>query len=132
MSCTDSDSHLAIAEANGKFMGAFERGDATALAALHTQDAQVIPPGAGTISGRDAIAAFWRDTMSAGVKRAVLETVELDPQDSTAIEVGKATLYGADGNQIDQTTYLVVWKQEDGQWKIHRDIWNGDTPAGQS
>jgi len=25
--------------------------------------------------------------------------------------------------------YVVIWKRDGGQWKIHRDIWNTSMPA---
>ncbi|GAF78655.1 unnamed protein product, partial [marine sediment metagenome] len=49
-----------------------------------------------------------------------------------AIEEGRYTLY-AEGDQIaDQGKYIVTWKKEDGQWKLHRDIWNTSNPAPMS
>jgi ketosteroid isomerase-like protein len=30
---------------------------------------------------------------------------------------------------IDKGKYLVLWKKEDGKWKLHRDISNSDLPA---
>lgn len=63
-----------------------------------------------------------------GFKAATLETVELDIQGNTAIKVGKYTLQGEGGQILDKGKYLVVWKQEDGQGKWHRDIWNSSLP----
>ena len=28
--------------------------------------------------------------------------------------------------------YIVVWKEEKGNWKMYRDIWNSDPPAPQA
>lgn len=30
---------------------------------------------------------------------------------------------------IDMGKYVVVWKQEERQWKVHCDIWNRNVPA---
>ena len=67
--------------------------------------------------------------MDMGVKEVELETVEAEGHGNTAIEVGKFTLYGADGQVIDKGKYIVIWKKEAGQWKLHRDIFNSSTPA---
>jgi len=32
------------------------------------------------------------------------------------------------GGQRATPKYVVVWKQEDGVWRRHVDIWNMDTP----
>jgi ketosteroid isomerase-like protein len=30
---------------------------------------------------------------------------------------------------MDRGKYIVVWKDEGGKWKLHRDIWNSSLPA---
>nr|NIO33253.1 DUF4440 domain-containing protein [Gemmatimonadota bacterium] len=35
-----------------------------------------------------------------------------------------------EGGAVEQGKYLVVWKRgEDGNWKLHADIWNTSMPA---
>lgn len=119
----------AIAAANKAFMSAFERADPAGIAALHTEDGQVLPPGFNTVAGKEDIGAFWKGAMDAGVKRVELITLELDTQGETAIEVGHARLFDDAGDFIEKTRYLVVWKREKGQWRIHRDLWNSEAPA---
>jgi ketosteroid isomerase-like protein len=46
-----------------------------------------------------------------------------------AYEVGKLTLKGEDGTVLDSGKYVVIWKRENGQWRLHRDIWNTSMPA---
>ena len=29
---------------------------------------------------------------------------------------------------MDSGKFIVIWKQEGGQWKLHRDIWNSSMP----
>ena len=67
--------------------------------------------------------------MDMGVATATLETVELDDHGDTAIEEGRFTLAGADGEVIDRGKYIVVWKNDGGTWKLHKDIWNSSQPA---
>ncbi len=121
----------AIAEAYQKFMSAFEQGDAGGVAAMYTEDGQLLPPGSNIITGKEGIEAFWAGAMEMGIKRAELDTLEVDPQGDTAIEVGCARLFTEGGDMIDEATYLVVWKREGGQWKMHRDIWNSNTAQGE-
>ena len=127
MTANVTDIHTEIAEANKKFMDAFARADPAGIAALHTEAGQILPPGMIMVTGKDSIEAFWRGAMEAGVKRADLNTIELDPQGDTAIEIGRAHLYSEAGDMIDDTKYVVVWKKEGADWKIHRDIWNSDS-----
>ncbi len=117
----------AIASMNEKFVAAFNRGDAAGLASLYTENGQVLPPNSDFITGKTAIQGFWQVLLDMGLK-ATLETVELETHGDTAIEVGKFALQGEGGQTLDKGKYLVVWKQEDGQWKLHRDIFNSSMP----
>jgi len=54
---------------------------------------------------------------------------EVEDHGDTAIEVGKYTLKGEEGQVLDTGKYTVIWKQEEGQWKLHRDIFNSSVPA---
>lgn len=117
-----------IKAANKKFMEAFA-GGASAMGDLYTDDAKIYPPGGDAMSGKSVIGPFWKGAFDAGVKRAKLETVDADPAGDQVIEVGNYTLYGEGDAQIDTGKYIVVWKQEGGSWKIHRDIWNTSVSA---
>jgi uncharacterized protein (TIGR02246 family) len=113
-----------IGKANRQFEQKFASGDARGIASLYTMDGSVLPPGAPTQQGTEAIAAFWKMAMDMGIKAAQLETVQLEAEGDTAIEIGRYTLSGASGKHIDEGKYLVVWKKQSGQWRLHKDIWN--------
>ena len=55
-----AQSKATIQEAGDKWAQAFNKGDAKALAAMYTEDAYVLPPGANMVHGRSAIETFWR------------------------------------------------------------------------
>ena len=118
----------AIAAANEGFMAAFNGGDAAGVAALYTEGAQLLPPNADVMAGREAIQAFWQGAMDMGIQSAQLEIVEVEGHGDTAIEVSKYTLCGESGQVLDQGKYIVIWKRESGQWKLHRDIFNSSMP----
>jgi uncharacterized protein (TIGR02246 family) len=113
-----------IQRVNQQFVEAFARHDAGAVAALYAAGARVLPPHNEMLKESDAIRAFWQEVMDAGIARATLESVDLEEAGDTAIELGQYTLMLADGTIADEGKYLVVWKQQDGTWKIYRDIWN--------
>src|SRR5262245_34842585 len=50
---------------------AYNAGDAAALTALYTKDAQVMAPGAETASGSSAIQAFFTGNVKGGAKMAL-------------------------------------------------------------
>jgi ketosteroid isomerase-like protein len=119
----------AIAAANRIFMSAFARGDAAGLAALYTATAQLLPTHSEPVTGTQAIRTFWQTVIDMGIKEGTLETLELEDHGDTAHEVGRYTLRGEAGQVLDRGKYVVIWKREGGQWKLHRDIWNSSLPA---
>jgi len=122
------DLDAAIAEANGRFMSSFAARDAAAIGRLYTSDAQALPPGGDVAYGPDAIAAVFRGAMDAGVRKVQLKTVELSGLGPVVIEVGRNVVEGDAGAEIDHGKYIVIWKQDGGALKIHRDFWNSSEP----
>ena len=119
----------AIVAANENFMAIYKSGDAAALAALYTGEGQVLPPNSDFVRGRQAVQGFWQAVMDMGIKEARLETGEVEDHGDTAIEESTFALLGEGGQVLDEGKYIVIWKQEDGGWKLHRDIFNSSMPA---
>ncbi len=99
-----------------------------ALDQIYTEDARILPPGAAMISGREAIKGFWSNLIqSANARSAALESVDVIPAGDGVVEIGRATLSVAPQGQEPtdlEVKYVVYWRQEDGRWKWHVDIWN--------
>jgi ketosteroid isomerase-like protein len=101
-----------IQSLNDKFAQAFNAGDAAAVAALYTDDAVILPPGAEMMKGKNAIRAFWKgaaEQLGDGAVREIgtftFRTKGAQPQDIT----GK---------------YVVVWEKVGSDWRLATDIWN--------
>lgn len=113
-----------IRKANDGFEAAFKRGDAAGLADLYTEDGMLLPTSSDFIRGKSGVREFWQGALDMGIKEARLESLEVERQGDVATEVGQYKLTGAGGAPMDQGKYIVIWKQEGGRWKLHRDIWN--------
>lgn len=113
-----------VTEGNRKFGAAASRKDYAGMAALYTDEAKVLPPDAPIVTGRKAIEEFWRSAAAAlGLTSVTLKTLDLEAAGDNAYEVGEADLRLSSGPA--KVKYVVVWlKGDDGQWRIHRDIWN--------
>ncbi|WP_080239385.1 YybH family protein [Spirosoma rigui] len=122
-SFAQKDAKADIMAANQKFMDAFAQG-ATAMNTYYSTDAQLMPPNMESVKGSTAIGTFWKGAYDSGVKKAKLATTEATQNGDQVFEVGQYTLYGANDTQLDTGKYVVIWKKEGGQWKLHRDIWN--------
>ena len=104
------------------------RRDFGALERVYTRNARLLPPGAPTVTGRDAIADFWRGAVAAmNVQRLRLHTLSLDVFGDQAQEVGRAELAVEGGGAPMALKYVVLWKREDGGWRMDVDIWNADS-----
>ena len=124
-----TDVHNGIAATNEEFVANYSKGDAAGVAALYTEDAQFLAPNSDFIKGKQAIQATFQSFLDMGIKTIKLETIEVEEYGDTASEVGKYTLEGDGGQVMDQGKFLVIWKQEAGQWKLHRDMINTSMPA---
>jgi uncharacterized protein (TIGR02246 family) len=130
-------SHGALADAtrdgivasNAQFSAAVAKGDAAAVAALYTADAMVMPAGSDNVKGSAAIQKFWAGAMGSGIAGAKLNTVEVFGRGASATEVGDYELLDKAGKSIDHGKYIVIWRREDGKWKLHRDMFSTNVPA---
>lgn len=123
------DLRSVIEAADRNFMDLFSRGDAAGMAELYTPDGQLLPPNSEVVSGHDGIRRFWQGVMDMGVKTARLQPDEVEGPGDTVVEIGRYTLGDGEGNELDRGKYLVIWKKQDGSWKLHRDIWNTSLSA---
>ena len=117
-----------IEKANQAFMDAFNGGDAAAMAALYTEDGQLLPPNAPVITGQEGIQNFWQMVMDMGIKTAKLETVELFGCSDEITEIGNYSLGDGSGAELDNGKYIVIWAKLENKWELHRDIWNSNMP----
>lgn len=127
----------AIDAANAKFVAAFNAGDAAGVAALYTMDAALLPPEESRVDGRTAIGTYWQGAIDAGITDLDLKAVEVLEAGDTAAEIGHwAMSIPAEDEGEEQVSvsgkYIVLWHHDqDGAWRVYRDIWNDDPETGQ-
>jgi ketosteroid isomerase-like protein len=125
--CTDApaatDARGEIEAQTKVFMDGIERGDARAAASVFTADAELIVSGfASVVAGREAIESFWQSGINNGVKGLRLTTIDLEGAGPQRVETGSYLVLGAGGADLGRGHYIFVWKDENGVWKIYRDI----------
>ena len=124
----NSDVASIIDSNNKKLCACVAAGDSAAAARCYANDARLMASNVDTITN-DGLAAFWQGAIDMGVKDATLISDTVEVYGDTAIEVGKYVLYGDDRVTLDNGKYLVVWKHEDGDWKLKEDIFNTSVAA---
>lgn len=124
----------AVLANNEKFMDAVRKRDAKAIAARYTQDCVLLPNGAPRMEGPGAVEAFFAQAFDIGIQEIRLTTDDVTEAGDTLIEIGTAgvTIALPDGGTIeDPGKYVVIYRQEGGEWKMAVDIWNTDqSPQG--
>ena len=110
-----------------EYMNAVNRGDAEALAALHTEKSVSMTAGMPSITGRKAIRELMEASLSAmppGLKFE-FEAVEVRVADGWAVERGVTKAAG----DFPAGKYVMLYEQEaDGDWRIAWTITNTDEP----
>ena len=118
----------AITAGNAEFAQALQRGDARAMAAVYSEDGEIIPPGQrGTISGRPEIEAYQAKRLQGRrYLDVVITTEELGFSGDLAWERGASRVELQQGGGAPVTLtgrYLAVWKREsDGRWRIRAEL----------
>jgi ketosteroid isomerase-like protein len=119
---------LAMASTNELFsMEVCANRNFDALDRIYTSDARILPPGAPMISGHESIKTFWSGlAASLNVKSARLTSIEVIPAGDGIVEIGEASIEAELQGQpaVIEGKYVVYWRQENGAWKWHVDIWN--------
>ena len=111
---------------NRLFEDAVAAGDGAALAALYTEDAWLLAPGAPAVRGRAEIEAFWTGRFGGidGVQLTTVDAVSLGPD--AAREIGRFRMALKDKAEPSVGKYVVVWRRIDGVWHLDTDAFNSD------
>lgn len=108
---------------------AFVRGDSTTMVSLYHTEARIYPPNAATMNSRSDMGRMVAGMTGSGIQNATLTTTDIIGSGDLVIETGTYEMRNA-SQAVDRGKYMVVWKQDNGRWRIYRDIWNSDMPAG--
>ena len=99
-----------------------KNGDSVALGSMYMINAEIIPSTAGREDIIKAFGSMIRDSITG----SSFKTTQLWGDDQLLVEDGTGTWYHTDGTAVGSGRYLLVWKKDDGEWKILRDTWFPD------
>jgi len=94
--------------------------DSVSLANMYTKDAQF-----GTLKGTEipsALGKWIRNAIKNDSRNVTFKTTTLAADGELLIETGTGEIRSNAGELKSSFRYLVVWKKEDGVWKLYRDI----------
>jgi ketosteroid isomerase-like protein len=114
------ETDVEIAAHTGRFSAALTDGDGARAAAVYGEDALLLPPAGGVISGRTAIARFWRSGIEIGLRGVELEPLGCGGAGAVLYEHGRYRMLLApiDGrSNVERGPYIVVHvRADDGSW----------------
>jgi uncharacterized protein (TIGR02246 family) len=117
-----------------QFGAAYNSGDAAAVANLYSEDGVALPAHQPAIEGRAAIQQWLQGFFAENTAKLVITSQELQIAGDWAYDRGMFTMTltpkKGGGKPIeDAGKYLVILKrQADGAWKVHRDMDNSNNP----
>ncbi|MEN0139325.1 MAG: SgcJ/EcaC family oxidoreductase [Rhodococcus sp. (in: high G+C Gram-positive bacteria)] len=112
-----------MAEVQRNVVRAIDERNPLLFATLYTEAGALLPSDGRVVRGRNSIADFFGNWLTAGFVKQTLADVELTVGDAVAVEEGLATAGYADGSEISSRYLVVHVRQDDGSWLMHRDIW---------
>lgn len=115
-----------IEEANQNLMDLVAKGDTVGIANLYTTDAKLMFAGAPSIDGKANIQSAFAGIVKSGVTKVDLKTIAVFGTEDLLAEEGKVTVFVNDKALAEEKS-IVLWKKEDGKWKLFRDITNSNS-----
>jgi len=99
-----------------------QNGDSIALGNMYMEDAEIIPSTVGRKNITKVFGSMIRDSITG----SSFKTTKLWGNEHLLVEDGTGIWSHANGTVVGQGRYLLVWKKDDGKWKILRDTWFPD------
>jgi len=115
----------ALQSAAEKWESSFNAKDADAVAAIYTEEGQLLPPGGSVVNGKAAIRDFWANDIGTAWAKLTIKTESSGISGDWAWRAGPWT---AESTPVMTGKYVEIWKRSAEGWKLHRDIWNNDAP----
>ena len=103
------------------YAAALARRDLEALAGFYTRMLQVAAPSLPDRRRRGGVRSLLQHLVDAGVSGVELGAAELYPVGELVCETGRRAYAGAPARRR-RDRYMTLWKNEDGTWRIHRDL----------
>jgi len=116
----------ALQESFAGVMEALANKDAKAVANFYTEDGVFMPNNGPIATGREEIEKAFEGFIAGGFTELDVESTWAEGCGEYLLDTEKWTLSNGQYTLIGKS--LVIWKKEDGMWKMYKDMINTDTP----
>lgn len=125
--CSTQDGRLPM-EVTSAIENAFANNDPALLAAQFADDAELLPPNAPVIRGRENIDEYWRDQVR-DVLSYDMNTVESRSVGDYGYHYATYTYRNVRRGSIVETGKVIeIWRRTDGIWRVYLTSWSQDRP----
>jgi ketosteroid isomerase-like protein len=115
-----------IREMNKSYGDRFEKNDTAFYTERYCKDIVIMPEQMPQISGRDSVRLFnYNEGRNKGLKIKVTAT-KIYGGPEFVIEEGHYEFPATTDGSVEKGKFIAVWKYEDLEWKLFREIWNRD------
>lgn len=117
-----------IFERNKTYSKRFTTNDSLYYVDNYCADAVVMSPNFPAVKGREAIRKFFYNDGQNNEAIIELPDGNVYGDADLVVEDGIYNFPDGKGGSVDKGKFIALWKQEDGKWKLYREIWNSDIP----
>lgn len=107
-------------------MQSLASGDAKAVASYYTKDGVFMPHNSKIYTGRADIEKAFEGFIEGGFTQLDVESTWVEGCGEYLLDTEKWTLSNGQDTLVGKS--LVIWKKEDGMWKMYKDMINTDAP----
>ncbi len=118
----------AIIAANQTYGQRFLVYDTLFYKSKYTADAVIYPVQHPIIEGRDSIGKYYYDGGKNKKLQILITALNITGTADLIVEEGMYDFPDDKGGSFDKGKFIALWKQEEGMWKLWREIWNTDLP----
>lgn len=115
-----------ILEMNKSYSQRFMTNDTAYYNLRYCKDAAVYSPGVPAVAGRDSIISFFYQNGTNKEAKIDLPPGNVYGDENLVVEEGVYDFPDGKGGSFDKGKFIALWKQEEGKWKLYREIWNTD------
>lgn len=124
-----ADARTLCENSNKQFTVGLSQNNPAAIASLYSSDALLQAPGGTEATRRESIARYWEIAIDNGVSGLAMSIDVIAVEGSLIVETGRYALISGSVGVVETGKYLILRKQEAGQWRIFRHIWNSGSGA---
>ncbi len=115
-----------IIKMNESYSERFMTNDTAFYKARYCKDAEIYSPMVPAVKGIDSIRSFFYQNGTNKEAKIELPTGNIYGNEELVVEEGTYNFPDGKGGSLDKGKFIALWKQEDGKWKLYREIWNTD------